>query len=201
MHILFVHVDTETFVHLTCIYTLTLWAFRWGESVYPHPPEQCFFITPTIWGIEMKFGPVDKVSLETVWGQNYTTLQMTYFETQSDFTEQFFDILKWLFSFSSQRHSVTLRTLKISLKKRSLLMTPFSIFDDTIKKVVSGQQIIHQSREPFNYFIDRHHFTMDIAGPDINCMLCLKVEILGGEGVCVSSILSVASFLCLHTTR
>ena len=80
-------------------------------------------------------------------------------------------------------------------------MTPFSIFDDTIKKVVSGQQIIHQSREPFNYFIDRHHFTLDIAGPDINCMLCLKVEILGGEGVCVSSILSVASFLCLHTTR
>ena len=47
-------------------------------------------------------------------------------------------------------------------------MKPFSIFDDTIKKVVSGQQIIHQSREPVNYFIDRHRFTMDIVGPDIN---------------------------------
>ena len=57
MHILLVHVDTETFVHLTCTYTLTLWALRWGESVYPHPLEQCFFITPTIWGIEMKLWP------------------------------------------------------------------------------------------------------------------------------------------------
>ena len=31
MHILFIHIDTETFVHLTCTYTLNLWAFRFVE--------------------------------------------------------------------------------------------------------------------------------------------------------------------------
>ena len=41
-------------------------------------------------------------------------------------------------------------------EKRSLLMTPFFIFDDVINKVVSGQQIMHQSRDPVNYLIDRH---------------------------------------------
>ena len=40
-------------------------------------------------------------------------------------------------------------------EKRSLLMTPHFIFDDVINKVVSDQQIIQQSREPFNYFIDK----------------------------------------------
>ena len=34
-----------------------------------------------------------------------------------DFRDKFFDILKWLFSFSSQRNSVTLKFFKISLKK------------------------------------------------------------------------------------
>ena len=40
-------------------------------------------------------------------------------------------------------------------EKRSLLMTPYFIFDDVINKVVSDQQIMQQSREPFNYFIDK----------------------------------------------
>ena len=40
------------------------------------------------------------------------------------------------------------------LEKANLLMTPSFILDDFINKVVSGQQIIYQSREPFNFFID-----------------------------------------------
>ena len=38
---------------------------------------------------------------------------------------------------------------------------------------------------------------MDIAGPDFNCMPCLKLEILRGEGIYVSSILTIISFLGL----
>ena len=127
----------------------------------------------------------------------FSHVQMTFLEIQSDFTDQFFDILKLLFSFSSQRHSVTLGFFKISLKKRSLLMAPFFIFHDAINTGVSGQQIIHQSRESLNYFVDRHHFTMGIAGPNINCMPCVELEISGGEGIYVSSILTIASFLGL----
>ena len=41
------------------------------------------------------------------------------------------------------------------LEKANLLMTPSFILDDFINKVVSGQQIIYQSREPFNFFIDK----------------------------------------------
>ena len=41
------------------------------------------------------------------------------------------------------------------LEKENLLMTPSFILDDFINKVVSGQQIIYQSREPFNFFIDK----------------------------------------------
>ena len=41
------------------------------------------------------------------------------------------------------------------LEKANLLMTPSFILDDFINKVVSGQQIIHQSREPLNFFIDK----------------------------------------------
>ena len=70
------------------------------------------------------------------------------------------------------------------LEKRSLLMTPSFIFDDIINKVVSGQQIMHQSREPLNYLIDRHHFTMVIAGQDFNCMSCLDLEMLEGRHIC-----------------
>ena len=62
------------------------------------------------------------------------------------------------------------------LEKRSLLMTPSFIFDDAINKVLSGQQIMHQSREPVNHLIDHHYFTMGIAGPDFNCMSCLELE-------------------------
>ena len=69
-------------------------------------------------------------------------------------------------------------------EKRSLLMTPFFIFDDVINKVVSGQQIMHQSRDPVNYLIDRHHFTVDIVDPDFNCMSYLELEILGGRHIC-----------------
>ena len=35
---------------------------------------------------------------------------------------------------------------------------------------------------------------MGIAGPDINYMPCLELEILGGEGIYVSSILTITSF-------
>ena len=41
------------------------------------------------------------------------------------------------------------------LEKANLLMTPSFILDDFINKVVSGQQIIYQSREPLNFFIDK----------------------------------------------
>ena len=124
----------------------------------------------------------------------FAYVQMTYFETQPDFTDQVFDILK--FSFSSQIHFVTLRFFKISLKKRSLLMTPFYYFDDVINKAVSGQQIIHQSHELVKYFMDHHHFTVGIAGPNFNYISCLELEILG-EDIYVSSVLTVASFLDL----
>ena len=60
-------------------------------------------------------------------------------------------------------------------------MTLCFICDDVINKAVSGQQIMHQSCEQVNYFIDRHHFTMGIPGPDFNYMLCLELEILGGK--------------------
>ena len=49
----------------------------------------------------------------------------------------------------------------------------------TFFKVVSGQQTMHQSRVPVNYFPDFHNFTMHNA--DFNCMLYLELEILGGE--------------------
>ena len=55
MGILFIHVDTETFVPLTCIYTLTIGTLRWGAG-----GGGCIFVS------------VDKVSLWTVWGQNHT---------------------------------------------------------------------------------------------------------------------------------
>ena len=67
------------------------------------------------------------------------------------------------------------------LEKRSILMIPFFIFDEVINKMVSGQQIMYKSREPINYFIDYHHFTMRIAGPDFNCMPYLELEILGRD--------------------
>ena len=41
------------------------------------------------------------------------------------------------------------------LEKTNLLMTPSFILDDFINKVVSGQQIIYQSREPINFFLDK----------------------------------------------
>ena len=53
------------------------------------------------------------------------------------------------------------------LEKRSLLMTPSFIFDDVINKVISVQQIIQQSFESVNYFIDCHHLTMGIAGSNL----------------------------------
>ena len=72
-------------------------------------------------------------------------------------------------------------------------MTPSFIFDDIINKVVSYQKVKHQSRDLVNYFIDRHHFTMGIAGTNFNCMSCLELEILGGC-IYVSYILFTASF-------
>ena len=43
---------------------------------------------------------------------------------------------------------------------------------------------MHQTREPLNYLIDRHHFTMVIAGQDFNSMSCLDLEMLGGRHIC-----------------
>ena len=57
------------------------------------------------------------------------------------------------------------------LEKRGSLMTTSFIFD-VINKMVSGQQIIDQSHEPVNYFIDHNQFTTGIACPDFNCMPC-----------------------------
>ena len=65
-----------------------------------------------------------------------------------------------------------------NLEKRSLLLMQSFIFDDVINKRVPGQHIMLES---VNYFIDRHHFTMGIAGPDFNCMSCLELEILVEE--------------------
>ena len=56
------------------------------------------------------------------------------------------------------------------LEKRSLVMTPSFVFDDVINKVVSDQEIKHQSRDPVNHLIDRHHFTRDVAGLCFNCI-------------------------------
>ena len=49
-------------------------------------------------------------------------------------------------------------------------MTPSFVFDDVINKVVSDQEIKHQSRDPVNHLIDRHHFTRDVAGLCFNCI-------------------------------
>ena len=56
------------------------------------------------------------------------------------------------------------------LEKRSLVMTPSFVFDDVINKVVSDQEIKHQSRDSVNHLIDRHHFTRDVAGLCFNCI-------------------------------
>ena len=55
-------------------------------------------------------------------------------------------------------------------------MTTSFIFDDVINKVVSGQWIMHQSHEPVKHLIERHHFTMGIAGSDFNCMPYLELR-------------------------
>ena len=88
------------------------------------------------------------------------------------------------------------------LEKRDLLMTSSFIFDEVINKVVSGQQIINQSRKPVNYLIDCHHFTMGIACPDFNCMSYLELEILDGRHICFFYY-NCGLFprtLCLHMT-
>ena len=82
-------------------------------------------------------------------------------------------------------------------EKRSLLMASFFIFDDVLNRVVSCQEVMHYSRKPVNYFIDRYHFTMGIAGPDFTCMPCVELEITGEEGIYISSILTTGSFLGL----
>ena len=69
-----------------------------------------------------------------------------------------------------------------------------------MKKAVSGQPIMHQPREPINYFIDRHHFTMGIAGQNFNCIPFLELEILRGH-ICLFYT-NYSLFLrpfCLHT--
>ena len=45
----------------------------------------------------------------------------------------------------------------IEVFQKSLLMTPSLIFDDVINKVVSGQKIMQQSREPVNHLSSSFH--------------------------------------------
>ena len=73
-------------------------------------------------------------------------------------------------------------------------MTSVLIFDDVIKKVGFGKQIMHQSRKPVNNFINRHHFTVGIAGSDFDRTPCLGLKILGGGSIYISSILTIAYF-------
>ena len=43
----------------------------------------------------------------------------------------------------------------------------------------SGLKVIHQSCDPVNDVINRHHFTNGIPGKNLNFIPCLKLEILG----------------------
>ena len=45
MYILFIHVNTDTFLSLTCTYTLALRAY-WGENVQPIPLNNFITLEP-----------------------------------------------------------------------------------------------------------------------------------------------------------
>ena len=54
----------------------------------------------------------------------------------------------------------------VNILKQPKFRFRLHFFDDAINKAFSGQQTIQKSRKPVNYFIDCHHFTVGIAGPD-----------------------------------
>lgn len=91
-----------------------------------------FFITLiTTSGIEKKLWPSRQGFLNNSLRSKlhisvaFAHVQMTYFESKSDqldqYKDQFFGILKWLISFSSQGHSATLMFFKIYWKKEVYL--------------------------------------------------------------------------------
>ena len=74
MCILFIHLNTDTFMSLTCTYTLAFWAYK--ERVYnPLSSLSKVFVTPEpLQVLRSNFGPLNKVFLGTAWGQNHTPL-------------------------------------------------------------------------------------------------------------------------------
>ena len=107
--------------------------------------------------------------------------------------------LKITFQFLKPKTSCDIEVFENLLEKK-FIGDVFLVFDDAINKAAPGKQIMHQSPEPVNYFINRHHFTMGIAGPNFNCMPFLGLEMLGGRRhICFfcTSVLTLASFLGL----
>ena len=58
MYILFIHVNTDTFLSLTCTYTLALRAYRGGECT-THPSEQFFITLEQLEVLRANFNSVD----------------------------------------------------------------------------------------------------------------------------------------------
>ena len=119
----------------------------------------------------------------------FAHVQITYFEAQSYFTDQFLEILKWLFSFSSQRHYVTLRFFKISLKKEDYWWHHFLILirSSTKRCLTSKLCTSHVSQSVTSSII-------------IISQLVLLVRISTAYHALLNYSLLPWS-LCLHTTR
>ena len=125
-----------------------------------------FYNSKTTWGIDMKPWSSQQAFLRNgLRSKLHPSLalvhvQITYFETQTlqnKFLRYYNDFL-------------------VSQVKDILWHLSFSR-----SPCFSGQQIIHHSREPVNYFIKPHHFTIGIAGTDFKYIPCLEFEILGGK--------------------
>ena len=125
---------------------------------------------------------------------------MTYFEIQSDFTDQFFDILKRLFIFSSQRHSVTLRFSKTPWKKKFIDDAMFylwwrhqqsSFWSANYAPVMWASQLLYRSSSFYNGH-SRSRFQLHAMSGTWDTR---------GEGIYVSSILTIAYFLGFFACR
>ena len=162
-------------------------SFSNSPTTPPFPKKENVIRYPA-WGIEVKLWPSRQGFLRNSLRSKlhpFVTLahvQMIYFETQFDFTENFFDILKWLFSFSSQRRSVTLRFFKVSFKKEVYWWRHFCF---SWRHQQSGFWPANYAPVTWTSQLLYRLSSFHIAGPDFDC---------GGEGIYVSSILTIASF-------
>ena len=109
------------------------------------------------------------------------------------------------FQFLKSKTCCDIEVFQNLLEKRSLLMTPFFIFDDVINKAVFGQQIMHQSCESVIYCFDCHHFTIGIADLNFNCIPCLELKLLVGGGKYICFFYTTYTLFpwpfCLHTSK